>query len=88
MQIYSISYILSMEDRSLPKWRCVVKETLSIFLFCVGGILIGVAATVKLLCWLSVRNFGDNGEGCLGTFIALSATGLAVYLFYIAAVNI
>ncbi len=62
-----------------------MKEILSIFLLCVGGIFIGVAATFKLLCWISVRNWRDNGESFLGNMIALCATGMALYLFYVAA---
>jgi hypothetical protein len=85
MQIYSISYILSVEDRSLPKWRCVVKEGFSTFLFCAAAFFIGVAATIKLLCWISVRNCGDKGEGCFGNIIALFTIGLALYLIYFAA---
>lgn len=61
-------------------------EILSTFLFCLGGILIGVAATIKIICWLSIRNCGDNGEGCFGNMVAILTTGLALYLFYIAAI--
>ena len=58
-----------------------MREVISLLEICAGAFLIGVAATIKFIFWISVRsNDRDNGEGCLGNFIALSFTIFALYL--------
>ena len=59
-------------------------EILSTFLVWIGIFIIGVAAAIIFLCWLSVRNYDDNGEGCFGTMVAILATGLVLCIFYLA----
>ena len=73
-----------MEDSSPSDWRIAMNEIIRVILFSFGGILIGIASAVKLLCWVSVRNCGDSGEGCLANLIAIPMIAIALYLFYVA----
>jgi hypothetical protein len=53
--------------------------------FGAGALCLGVTLTLGVIFALVSRHsHGENGEGCLGTFLCLIGLGLAGYFFFLA----
>ena len=59
-------------------------QALSGFCLFAAAFFFGVAATVKLLTWILIRNSEYNGgESCLGNLVSASATIIGFCLIYL-----